>query len=156
MASAVALGAVACGGRSLPAEGELEGLYGPSARVTLNGNVVDVRAEQPLSHVVRGGELWARVGPYIYLFSPQTREAFERWDGVAAVRVRTFARGRNTRIAEAMLLRDTLTSVTWREAHRRVARARLEGTDNPAYLEELVRFGQGYATYEYNPAYVRR
>lgn len=147
--------ALACGGGGepeLPTAPELSGLYGESAEVALNGNVVDVRVRQPASQLDRGGDLWARVGPYIYLFSPQTREIFEEYDGVAAVRVRTLAGG-GTRVAEAMLVRDTLTSVTWREAHRRVAKARLEGTDNPAHLEDLVRFGEDYARYEYNPRY---
>lgn len=148
---------LACGSGELhlPAEAELAGLYGAAARVRLNGNVVDVTHEQPAWQIRRGGDLWARVGPYIFLFSPQTKEIFETYDGVAAVRVRTLD-GRGQRIAEALLVRDTLTSVTWREAHRRVARARLEGTENPGNLEDLVRFGEDYARYEYNPDYVRR
>lgn len=155
--AACALVALGCAGGSepdLPTEAELDGLYGGSAEVRLNGNVVDVRVRQPLSQIRQGGELWARVGPYIYLFSPQTREIFEGYDDVAAVRVRTLA-GADDPIAEAMLVRDTLTSVTWREAHRRVADARLEGTDNPGHLEDLVRFGEDYASFEYDPRYVR-
>lgn len=157
-AAAFAAAACACGGGDaprLPAEAELHDLYGPRAEVTLNGNVVDVRVEQSASDLRRGGELWARVGPYIYLFSPQTREIFQTYDGVAAVRVLTSTRG-SDRVAEAMLVRDTLTSVTWREAIRRVASARREGTDNPAHLEDLVRFGEDYARYEYDPRYVPR
>lgn len=143
------------GGSDLPSAAELEDLYGPRAEVRLNGNVVDVRVVQEGTDLARGGELWARVGPYIFLLSPQTREIFERHADVAAVRVRTETRG-GTRIAEAMLARDTLTSVTWREAIRRVARARREGTENPGHLERLVRFGEDYARYEYNPRFVSR
>lgn len=153
-----AVAAFACAGEpdlELPAESALTGLYGETAEVRLNGNVVDVRAEQSLHQVRRGGDLWARVGPYIYLFSPQTQEVFERWGGVAAVRVRTFTPG-GTRIAEAMLLRDTLTAVTWKKAAQRVAKARLEGTKNPGHLEALVRFGEDYARYEYNPRFIQR
>lgn len=147
----------ACGdGRDLvlPAQEELEGLYGGSVEVGLNGNVVDVRARQPMSHLQRGGDLWAKVGPYIYLFSPQTQELFAAYAGVAAVRVRTVGPG-SAWIAEAMLRRDTLTSLTWREARRRVARARTEGTENPGHLEDLVRFGEDYTSYEYNPRWVK-
>ena len=140
---------------ALPSESDVQELYGPAAEVTLNGNVLDVRVEQDPSQLARGGSLWARVGPYIYLFSPQTREAFERFDGLAAVRVRTF-RPDGERVAEAMLRRDTLTSVTWQEATRRVARAREEGTERPRYMEELVRFGEDYAEYEYAPRHQDR
>lgn len=156
-AAAVAL-ALACGGSAemdLPSGAELEGIYGPRAEVSLNGNVVDVRVEQDASDLSRGGELWAKVGPYIYLLSPQTREIFGEYGGVAAVRVRTAIRGEG-RVAEAMLVRDTLTSITWREAIRRVAKARQEGTENPGHLEALVRFGEDYARYEYEPRYLSR
>lgn len=135
---------------ALPSESEVRELYGPAAEVALNGNVLDVRVEQDPGQLARGGSLWARVGPYIYLFSPQTREVFERFDGLAAVRVRTF-RPDGERVAEGMLRRDTLTSVTWREATRRVARAREQGTERPRYMEELIRFGEDYAEYEYAP-----
>ncbi|MFQ5679521.1 MAG: hypothetical protein ACE5HP_08675 [Gemmatimonadota bacterium] len=145
----------AAGELELPGEGELQGLYGPSAELSLNGNVVDIRVRQPASQIRRGGELWARVGPYIYLFSPQTQTIFRRWSGVAGVRVRTFATGVRDPVAEALLVRDTLSSVTWHEANRRVARARLDGSRNPGYLEELVRFGEDYARYEYNSRFVR-
>lgn len=150
--------ALACPGArelELPTEAELSGVYGAKAEVRLNGNVVDVVVRQPVSHLQRGGELWARVGPYVYLLSPRTTEIFRDYDGVAAVRVRTTLVS-GTPVAEAMLLRDTLTSITWREAHRRVARALNEGTERPAYLEALVRFGEDYARYEYNPRYVPR
>lgn len=154
-ATAVAVAALACGGGTelrLPTAAELEGLYGPRAEVTLNGNVVDVRVEQDASDLRRGGALWARVGPYIYLFSPQTQEIFQTYDGVAGVRVVTSTPA-SGRVAEAMLVRDTLTSVTWQEAIRHVAMARREGTDNPAHLEDLVRFGEDWAHYEYDPRY---
>lgn len=139
----------------MPTGLELDGLYGPTARLSLNGNVVDIRVSQPQSQIERGGDLWARVGPYIYLFSPQTRKIFERWDGVAAVRVRTFTKGGRAQVASAMLVRDTLSPVAWQEASRRIAKARLEGTRKPRYLERLVRFGEDWAGYEYNPRYVQ-
>lgn len=141
--------------RTLPAETALAGLYGEAAHVRLNGNVVDVRVRQDPAQLRRGGELWAKVGPYIYLFSPQTREIFQDWDGVAAVRVRTFAGG-DREVARAMLRRDELTAVTWQEAHARVSRARLEGTDDPGHLAALVRYGEDHTEFEYDPRFVER
>lgn len=137
----------------LPSASQLEGIYGQRAEVSLNGNVVDVRARQDVRQLERGGRLWARVGPYIYLFSPQTQEIFERWPGVAAVRVRTVT-GDGGWIAEATLRRDALNAITWQEARRRVARAREQGTDKPGYMEDLVGYGEERTEHRYNSAYV--
>lgn len=136
----------------LPGPSELEDLYGSRATASLNGNVVDVRVQQDPEHLERGGPLWARVGPYIYLFSPQTREIFDAHSGVAAVRVRTLT-GDESWVAEATLRRDALNAITWNDAVRTVARARQEGTDKPGYLEDLVEFGEDRTEHRYNPSY---
>lgn len=151
LAAAIATPACTVEGGRLPTAAELSGLYGGEAELSLNGNVVDVRVQQDPAQIRHGGTLWAKVGPYIFLFSPQTQEVFERFPAVAAVRVRTYA-GRD-RLAEAMLKRDELNSVTWREANRRVARARLEGTRRPGYLEALVRYGEDHTEFEYAPRF---
>ncbi|MFQ5890017.1 MAG: hypothetical protein ACE5JR_08175 [Gemmatimonadota bacterium] len=148
--------AAACSGGqglALPTASDLEGLYGPDPEVTLNGNVVDVRVVQPASQLARGGTLWARVGPYIYLFSPQTQELFEGYTGLAAVRVRTLDSG-GERVAEALLERGTLNSLTWPRARQLVGRARLEGTTRPSYMIDLVRYGEEHAGFTYNSRYV--
>ena len=155
---ALTLGA-GCGGEAdagpqLPSEAALEDLYGTSrATADLNGNVVDVRVRQDPSQIERGGNLWAKVGPYIYLFSPQTQELFGRWSGVAAVRVRTLVEG-GSWVAEATLRRDALNALTWKDARRVVARARTEGTDKPGYLEDLIDYGEDRTEHRYNPQYV--
>lgn len=138
----------------LPSASELEGLYGSRASLRLNGNVVEVDVEQDPRQLERGGPLWARVGPYIYLFSPQTRDVFQQYSGVAAVRVRTRTPG-GEEVARAMLHRDELSSLTWPDAIQRVARARKEGTERPGYLENLVEFGEDRTTHEYNARYVK-
>ena len=135
----------------LPAAEELSGLYGGDAVLRMNGNVVDVQVSQDPAQIRHGGTLWAKVGPYIFLFSPQTQEVFERFPAVAAVRVRTFAN--RAQLAEALLRRDELNSVTWREANRRVAKARLEGTRSPGHLEALVRYGEDHTEFEYSPRF---
>ncbi len=149
----MAIGAPACAGEEerLPTEDELSGLYGPDAELRLNGNVVDVRVAQDPAQIRRGGALWGRVGPFIFLFSPQTEELFDRFPAVAAVRVQTYADG--SRLAEAMLRRDELNSVTWLEANQKVAKARLEGTRQPAHLEALVRYGEDHTEFEYAPRF---
>lgn len=161
LAVLLAAGAAACGdggqadrGRALPSASALEDLYGTSrATADLNGNVVDVRVRQDPSQLERGGRLWAKVGPYIYLFSPQTQELFGRWPGVAAVRVRTVLEGGGW-IAEATLRRDALNAITWNRARRVVARARTEGTEKPGLMEDLVQYGEERTDHRYNPEYV--
>jgi hypothetical protein len=157
LAAAVGFAAPGCEedaeGPELPARADIEGIYGDRAEVTLNGNVVDVRARQDANQLERGGSIWARVGPYIYLFSPQTQEIFEQWPGVAAVRVRTVTDGGGW-VAEATLRRDALNAITWKDARRRVTRAREQGTDKPGYMEDLVDYGEDRTDHRYNPEYV--
>lgn len=158
LAGALVLALAACGDSGtqqpqLPDDARLEGLYGDRATARLNGNVVDVRARQDVRQLERGGTLWARVGPYIYLFSPQTQQIFQDYPGVAAVRVRTVTSG-GSWVAEATLRRDELNALTWDDARRQVARARKEGTQKPGYLEDLVDYGEDRTEYRYNEAYV--
>lgn len=142
-------------GPSLPTDRQLDGMYGDRATATLNGNVVDLRIEQPSRQLERGGRLWARVGPYIFLFSPQTRELFDTFSGVAAVRARTVSES-DEWVAEATLRHDTLNPITWQDARRVVARARRQGTDKPGFLEDLIRFGEEHTEYRYNETFLQQ
>ena len=137
-----------------PTAAELEGMYGPGVTVKLNGNVIDVSARQEASQLRRGGPLWAKVGPYIYLFTPQTQESIKKWSGVGGVRVRTFDSQRDL-IAEAILDRGVLNDVTWRKALRTAGLARTQGTERPSYMEKLVRYGEDTARFKYSSKYVK-
>lgn len=154
--AAVAL-AVGCGPSEelvLPTDAELKDLYGEGAAVTLTGNVIDVSARQDASQLRRGGALWAKVGPYIYLFTPQTQEAFKKWSGVGGVRARTYDSDRDL-VAEAMLERGVLNDVTWRKALNAAGLARTQGTERPSYMEKLVRYGEETAEFKYSSKYVK-
>jgi len=140
---------------ALPTPAELNELYGPGASVVLNGNVVDVRVTQERSQLTRGGAIWAKVGPYIYLFSPQTERLFDRFGGIGGVRVRTFDSGGHE-IAQAMLERGRLNGITWKHALVLVSKARLEGTRRPSYMIDLVRYGEENTRYKYSARYVRK
>ncbi len=140
-------------GLRLPAEADLAGLYGEGPSVTLNGNVVDVQVYQASDQLRRGGATWAKVGPYIYLFSPQTQKMLEDWSGVGGVRVTTVD-GRGRLIAQALLPRGTLNSLTWPKAVNLVAKARLEGTQRPSYILDLIEYGEEITQFEYSPRYV--
>lgn len=148
LAAAVAL--AACRPEpSLPAESELQGLYGENAAVRLNGNVVEVTVRQPRTHLERGGTLWAQVGPYIYVFTPETQRLFERYPAVAAVRAITRL-PTGEEIARATLVRDTLTEITWRRALILAGHARAEGSNRPKALYDLIRWGERYTEYRYS------
>jgi hypothetical protein len=150
---ALALGA--CTGGTpppLPTSNDLAGLYGDGVPVELNGNVIDVKVTQDWDQLRRGGRVWARVGPYIYLFSPPTKKALEDWPGVGGVRVTTYdPRGRM--IARALLSREALNEVTWKEAIQKGALARAEGTKRPARILDLIEYGEDLTQHEYSPRY---
>ncbi len=98
--------------------------------------------------------MWAKVGPYIYLFTPQTQELFEHYPGIGGVQVTTLD-GRERMIARAMLERGTLNSVTWKRAIGLAGRARLEGTQRPSYILDLIQYGEDLVEHEYSSRYVK-
>ncbi len=125
------------------------------AAVEVTGNVVEVQVRQPPEQLRRGGSLWAKVGPYIYLFSPDTRSLLEAYPGVAAVRVVTYA-GKDTEVARVMMRRDTLSDILWRRSQNILGHALQRGTEQPTRLEELVNWGERYTDFTYSEAYVPR
>ena len=157
VAALTATVAGACRGEAdpqLPTNAEIRNLYGPAADVLLKGNVVDVQVVQENSQLQRGGAVWAKVGPYIYLFSPPTQKLFELFPGLAGVRVRTVDES-GTWVADALLRRGALNSVTWKTAMLKSARARSEGTKRPSYIIDLTRYGEEQTEFKYNSKYVR-
>jgi hypothetical protein len=123
--------------------------------VTMNGNVVELRVSQPYDQLQRGGSLWARVGPFIYLLTPSTRSVFQDFPGVAAVRVVTVLPD-GDEVARAMLRRDALSDVRWRRTLNILGHALSEGRENPRRLEELTEWGEEHTEFEYNPDHVNR
>jgi hypothetical protein len=123
-----------------------------AADVRYSGNVVELVVQQERAQLQRGGQLWARVGPYIYVFSPATRELFETYEGLAGVRAITQADGQE--VARVLLLADALNEITWRRARSLLGEALDQGTARPVTMDRLVQFGEQHTTFEYNPAYV--
>ena len=139
---------------SLPSASELTGRFGPTVDLRMNGNVVEVSVQQSPDQLRRGGPIWAKAGPYIYLFTPQTQALFDEFGGVAAVRVTT-TDGRDRLVARAMLERAQLNSVTWRRAINVAGKARVEATTRPNTMVDLIEFGEETASFEYSNRYVR-
>lgn len=128
--------------------------HGLDAAIAYKGNVVEIRVAQPAEQVRRGGSLWARVGPWIYLFSPGTQHVLDEHPGVAAVRVIT--RIGNREVARATLRNGILSDVLWRRSLNILGHAVREGTRDPARLQELAEWGERYGEYTYNPEFVPR
>ena len=141
---------------ALPSESEAGAHYANSSdlSVRLSGNVVEVTVDQPLRQVRRGGSLWAKVGPYIYLFTDETESLLRQYPGVSGVRVITRTGRSNAEVARAFLHRDSLNELTWRRARNIAGKARTEGTRRPVLLEELVEWGQAHTEFGYNQDFV--
>jgi hypothetical protein len=138
--------------RELPTEAALDSVYGERVDISLNGNVVELVVTQ--DGLSRGGSVWAKAGPYIYLFTPQTRDLFEAYGGIGGVRVTTLdANGQL--IARALLERGALNSVTWPRAINVAGRARVEATRRPQTMVNLAEYGEEHTSFEYSQRYVR-
>jgi hypothetical protein len=142
---------------TLPSVEEVEEAYTYSGEISasINGNVVELEVYQPPRQLRRGGALWAKVGPYVFLFSQETKRLFDTHNGLAAVRVITRAPG-GREIARATLLRDELNDVTWRRALNISGLARRDGTEQPTRLGDLVRWGEDHTEFAYNSRYTSR
>lgn len=119
----------------------------------ITGNVAAITVAQDADHLRRGGSLWAKVGPYIFLFSDETRGLFRDYGGLAAVRVTT--RVGRAQVATALLTRDALSDVLWRRSLNISGLARRDGTERPSLLEDLIEWGEEHTEHEYNPRYIR-
>jgi hypothetical protein len=128
--------------------------YDGSLSAAINGNVVEVTITQPERQLRRGGTLWAKVGPYILLFTEESESLFMDYPGLAGIRVITTVPG-GIEVARALLPRDGLNDLTWRRALNIAGLARRDGTRRPTLLEDLVRWGEDHTEYSYNPRYTR-
>ncbi len=161
VALAAGLGAVACGPPEdlpVPTAEEVRERYQISTafEVEMNGNVAEITVTQATDQLRRGGSTWAKSGPFVYLFSAATRDLFEAWPGLAAVRVTTRPPSGREMVATAFLRRDTLNPLTWPRALNVSGLARRDGSTNPGRMVDLVDYGEDTADeYEYNPRYTR-
>lgn len=140
----------------LPAVDAVQPIFAGSGlrgTASFEGRILEFRATQDREQLRRGGTLWARVGPYIYLFSPGTRAVMDSFPQIAAVRAITLTPD-GQEIARATLQRGKLNDVLWRRSLNIHGRAVTEGTESPRLLEELVSWGHEHTTYQYNPEFV--
>jgi len=128
--------------------------YVGSLSVSMNGNVAEVTITQPERQIRRGGSLWAKVGPYVLLFSEEAASLFQDYPGLAGIRVVTTVPG-GVEVARALLPRDALNGLTWRRALNISGLARRDGTRRPTLLEDLVSWGEDHTEYTYNPRFTK-
>jgi len=144
---------------SLPSQDEAASYFESASSiqsVELNGNVAVVTVVQRTSDLRRGGALWAKMGPYIHIFSPATEELLRDHPGLAGIRVRTVTTS-DTEVASVLLERATLNDITWKSARARVAHALTDaGAEQVRSIEQLVQYGERLTTHEYNARFVRR
>lgn len=127
--------------------------YEGGVKASLNGNVAEIKVAQPAAQLRRGGSLWAKVGPYILLFSDETRRLLDDYPALGGVRVITTVSG-GSEVARALLSRTELSDIQWRRALNIAGRARKEGTSRPGLLDDLVRWGEEHTEYRYSKRYV--
>ncbi len=121
--------------------------------VEITGNVARVSITVDPAPYARGGDLWAKGLPYLFLFSQGTRDALDAHPGLGGVRIRTVHPGGDV-MAEALLSRGTLNDFSWRQALNVAAQARRDATERPGRMRDLVRWGEDHAEFEYNPRYI--
>jgi hypothetical protein len=139
-----------------PSVTDLEGYYSfPSGDLLLgmSGNVAQVTVTVDPEPYRRGGDLWAKSLPYIFLFSQGTQDAFEQHPGLGGIRVRVLHPTGDV-MAEARLARDAMSDRDWREALSIAGQARRDGTERPGTMGRLVRWGEDHTQFEYNPDYI--
>jgi hypothetical protein len=151
---ALAVGCVESPDLTVPSAEEVESYYTSvtALRAEVRGNLAVISVEQSAAQLRRGGSLWAKVGPYVYLFTEETHRLLEDFPGLAGVRVQTRTSG-DAEIARAMLTRDELSGVLWRRSLNIAGHARRDGTERPSRLEDLIRWGEEHTEYDYSARY---
>jgi hypothetical protein len=132
----------------LPDPAEAAAWFGDQAEARLSGNLLEIRGTMDEDFLRRGGRIWARSGPYFYLFNVHVQRLFQEYPDLAAVRAIALT-PRGEELSRATLHRDALNEFTWRDALARASIAQQQGTESPRRIEELIRFGEDRTEFEY-------
>lgn len=141
---------------TMPTADEVETYYeyADGLEAEIVGNVAVLTVEQSAQQLRDGGRLWAMVGPYIFLFTDETRQLLEDFPGLAGVRVTTTVG--TAQVATALLAREDMPDILWRRSLNIAGKARRDGTQRMTLLEDLVDWGESHTEFEYNPRFTRR
>lgn len=122
--------------------------------VQMDGNVAEITVQQSPTQLRRGGSLWARMTPYMYLFTGATQQLFVDYPGLAGIRLVT--RAGDTEVARVTLARNALNELTWRRTLNIAGKARRDGGSRLTLLEDLIQWGEDHTEFEYNTRYTSR
>lgn len=138
-----------------PPASALQGYYSweGGVQVEITGNVARVTVVVDPAPYARGGDLWLKGLPYLFLFSQGTRDALQEHPGLGGVRVVTRHPDGEV-IAQALLDREGMTEYRWRQALNLAGLARQEATTRPSRMRDLVDWGEDRTEFEYNPRYI--
>ncbi len=152
---AVMLGSIGCDRAArewvLPDPVEVADWYGEGTEARFDGNLLEIRGTIDPEFLRRGGRIWARSGPYFYLFNVHVHRLLIEYPDIAAVRAIAVTEG-GDELAVATLARGAMNEPRWQEAMARVAYAQRDGTENPRLVERLIQFGEDYTEYSYHGA----
>ena len=156
LAALASTGCQPTGDLALPSAEEVQSYYEYESRLeaSVTGNVATVTVAQDAQQIRRGGSLWAKVGPYVFLFTDETHRLFQDYPGLAGVRVVT--RVGEAEVASALLQRSELSDVLWQRAKNIAGKARRDGSQRVTLLEDLVEWGEAHTEFEYNSRFTRR
>ena len=127
--------------------------YGGELDVAMSGNVAQVTVAIDRDEYRMGGRVWAMASPYIFLFSPATKQVFEDYTGLGGVRVIVRYEDDSV-LAEALLERGEMSEATWLRALNVAGHARNEGTQSPGFMRDLVRWGEDHTDFRYNREFI--
>lgn len=141
---------------SPPTAEQMSGYFsfsGGQMDVAMTGNVARVTITLDPESYRRGGTTWARAIPYLFLFSPGARDAFQEHEGLGGIRVLTRHPGGDV-MAQALLERGAMSSRDWTRGINTAAEARRHATERPGLMMDMVRWGEDHTDFEYNPEYI--
>lgn len=139
------------GGFDLPNTEEVEVWFGGEIAASFDGNLLEIRGVMDRDYLRRGGQLWARSGPYFYLFNVHVQQLLLDYPDIAAVRAKAMTEDGEV-LAVATLHRSKLNEIRWREALARASLAQTEGSERPQVVERLIRFGEDHTEFTYADA----
>lgn len=132
----------------LPQVNEVAEWFGEGTTAVFDGNLLVLTGPMESDYLERGGRLWARSGPYYFLFNVHIRDLLTEYPDIAAVRA-TVVTPDGEPIATATMMRDRMNEYRWREALAHSSLAQQQGTDNPRLVERLILFGEDNTEFEY-------
>jgi hypothetical protein len=132
----------------LPDPGAVQSWFGEGTEAEFEGNVLSITGAIEADYLRRGGRLWARSGPYFYLFNVHVQKLLLDYPDIAAVRATAVTESGEV-LSVATLQRTRLNEARWREALARASLAQTEGTENPRLVERLIQFGEDFTDFRY-------